>query len=165
MKLGKYLFITMLFVIASCGLNHDGFVAVSSTMEEAKEREVFLSEYKISDYGNSKQFGFDGNEIIWLEQLWRKDSKNPKGVSLKNTGTHKHLKINLKTDESILKYREEWFLGDSYEFNFRTAGKKSLLCDFKDVVPDKIIIPIMSKEVLDGSNKFKIGEIILEKVK
>lgn len=109
----------------------------SSTIEESKEKEVFIQEYKAI---NNPLINNDSVKMVitsaWVEFSWYYDDKWGKKI---RHGNGKYLRVKLK-DSIPQGYNRTWLIGLHQRPYLRSAGKKDLISDLKNYKQNDTLI-------------------------
>lgn len=114
-------------------------MAMSQTLEESKERHVFICEY------NAPQKSFNINDTLkinvkkaYLEQMWFCGS-NPNNKKDMSTNSGYQLIIETESEADIKDYSRSWYIGISPKAYIRCCGKVCLMSDF-ELIPGYTLI-------------------------
>jgi hypothetical protein len=141
-----------------------GQLGASNSIEESKERGVFISEYTV----NKNPYPINDSMQItvkkaWLEKSWRY-GKNPKKQTSMNHVSGFQLIINSKA-EDLTGVDFSWTIGIKVNKCMRAASKEGLIGDFEIIPSDTIIYKVQKGRdlVIEVLPENIIGEFVLYK--
>lgn len=137
-----------------------GFSGVSDSMEDAKNRGVFICEYTVP---NNPVKVNDSISIyvkeVWLEQAWGHGAKR------QDTYPVNGYQICINSDKkSLLGIDDNWSIGIDYDFYLRESSNSSLIGDLKEIPKnDSLIYFVRKGENIKGDSNIILGKFILIK--
>lgn len=145
---------SVLFFITSCNtFSVNGYLGASNTIDESKERNVFVQEYTVTE---NPYIVNDSVHIrvksAWLEHQWRYTGNSGDKAKKEEEG----YQLLLLTDTSSLKnFGKRWLIGITARGSFRIAGKNAIICDFEGFPVKK---DTLKWEVQEGDDVFSVNE-------
>jgi hypothetical protein len=128
----KISLIILFFLLSGCESGSvNGYLAVSSSIRESKERNVFIQEYTVP------QNPFIINDSIhihvkyaWLEHTWRYKGLQGDSTKIEKNG----YQLIIRSDTSSLSnYTESWLIGTRTDSNFRFSSIDGIMTDLKGI--------------------------------
>jgi hypothetical protein len=156
----KYIIYLILLIIVSCG--DYGHRSMSRSIEESKERNVFIAEYKpVSNpviINDTLKL-----DIIacWLEKQWSQISYND---FMEIDGYQLTLEVAEK--KQLKRYSYDWVIGTHYKGLFRPCSRTAIMTDF-DSLPNNVLnydVFIGEDNILERDSALqnrKIGKLTL----
>jgi hypothetical protein len=128
----KISLIILFLLLSGCEFTSvNGYLAVSSSIQESKERNVFIQEYIVP------QNPFIINDSIhihvkyaWLEHKWRYKGQRGDSTTIEKNG----YQLIIRSDTSSLSnYTESWLIGTRTDSNFRFSSSDGIMTDLKGI--------------------------------
>jgi hypothetical protein len=158
--MNKLVFLFFMFTFFYGCEDISGRLGVSKTIDDSKERNVFIDEYKpltnLVIVNDSIKFRV---ERVWLENCWRFADNASK--SNKIEGYQMILQSN-KND--LLEFTIKWTIGIDSKKYWRFCSANNIITDFSEIPNDTIIWKVQWGSHLDSlSEKNVVGEFKLVK--